>query len=513
MFSQMGIAKRLYVVSFLLIIALAVVAIDAWVSLKGIKTMVVQTEEKRVPQMMQIAAIELNVTRTSLLLRHGILSRSPEELAATMADIKEKRQLIDQNLNDFEHGVFTKEGRAFIENFKPIMKRFWEIGEQNIQLILDGKKDEAFEYLVSKTIPARNLLLTASGQEKDRQTKQLRHELATFSKEADMTGYQIVGLVLVVAIGLVIFSAYLARVLRKRVEISQEIAERVRHGDLVHAVIDDSHDEFSPLLASLHAMQQALIEIVSKVRHSSDGVATSSAEIATGNMDLSQRTEDQGMSLEQTVSAMAQLNTTVKQNAENARQANQLAVSASEIASQGGQVVAEVVETMKGINTASTKIADIIGVIDSIAFQTNILALNAAVEAARAGEQGRGFAVVASEVRSLAGRSAEAAKEIKHLIGASVERVNEGSALVDQAGSTMEKVVSAITRVTDIMAEISAASEEQSRGVGRVDQAVTQMDASTQQNAALVEEMAAAAASLKSQAGELITAVSVFKLR
>jgi len=251
---------------------------------------------------------------------------------------------------------------------------------------------------------------------------------------------------------------------------------------------------------------------VHRVRLNADSVATASAEISQGNSDLSMRTEEQASALEETAASMEELSSTVRQNAENARQGNQLAQNASTVAVRGGEVVGQVVDTMKGINDASRKIADIIGVIDGIAFQTNILALNAAVEAARAGEQGRGFAVVASEVRSLAGRSAEAAKEIKGLISDSVQRVEQGTVLVDQAGTTMAEVVAAIRRVTDIMGEISAASTEQSQGVAQVGEAVTQMDQATQQNAALVEESAAAAESLKLQAQQLVQAVAVFKL-
>ena len=262
------------------------------------------------------------------------------------------------------------------------------------------------------------------------------------------------------------------------------------------------------LKAALERMHTA----VSSVRSGASSMELASAEIASGNQDLSNRTEQTAANLQRTASSMTELTSMVKQSADSARQANQLAMSASTVAVKGGEVVGQVVETMKGINDSSRKIADIISVIDGIAFQTNILALNAAVEAARAGEQGRGFAVVASEVRSLAGRSAEAAKEIKTLINASVERVEQGSALVDQAGVTMTEVVSSIRRVTDLMGEISAASSEQSSGVSQVGEAVTQMDHATQQNAALVEEMAAAASSLKSQAQELVATVAVFKL-
>lgn len=289
------------------------------------------------------------------------------------------------------------------------------------------------------------------------------------------------------------------------------LAKMIAAGDLTQTVVTAASDNSSVLYA-MRAMRDNLVGIVSGVRSNADGVAAASTQIAQGNNDLSARTEQQASALEETAASMEQLSATVKQNAENARQANQLSMSASTVAVQGGEVVAEVVDTMKGINEASRKIVDIIGVIDGIAFQTNILALNAAVEAARAGEQGRGFAVVASEVRNLAGRSAEAAKEIKLLISASVERVELGTTLVGKAGDTMTEVVQSIQRVTDVMGEITAASSEQSAGVAQVGEAVTQMDHATQQNAALVEESAAAAGSLDNQAAELVRAVSVFKL-
>ena len=298
------------------------------------------------------------------------------------------------------------------------------------------------------------------------------------------------------------------------VPLSQAVAlsRAVAQGDLSGAPITHGTNEVGQLLHALLQMRTQLTGVVRSVRGGSEGVATASIQIAQGNTDLSARTESQASALEETAASMEQLNATVRQNADSAQQASQLAASASTVAVQGGEVVAQVVDTMHGINAASQKIADIIGVIDSIAFQTNILALNAAVEAARAGEQGRGFAVVASEVRSLAGRSAEAAREIKALISASVERVEKGNALVDRAGATMSEVVGAIRRVTDIVGEISAASHEQSLGVAQVGEAVTQMDQVTQQNAALVEEMAAAASSLQNQAKDLVQVVSVFRL-
>ncbi len=291
-----------------------------------------------------------------------------------------------------------------------------------------------------------------------------------------------------------------------------DVTQRIAGGNLAVA-IELKHPNEPSLLVAIASMRDKFAAIVHQVRDGSEGVATASAEIAQGNTDLSARTESQASALQETAASMEQLSATVHQNADNARQANQLAKAASSTAVQGGEVVAQVVDTMKGINDSSRKIADIIGVIDGIAFQTNILALNAAVEAARAGEQGRGFAVVASEVRSLAGRSAAAAKEIKTLISDSVQRVEQGTALVDQAGSTMTEVVSSIRRVTDIMGEISAASGEQSAGVSQVGEAVSSMDQVTQQNAALVEQMAAAASSLKSQAHDLVEVVAVFRLR
>ena len=291
-----------------------------------------------------------------------------------------------------------------------------------------------------------------------------------------------------------------------------DVARRVAKGDLSGRIEVRSTNEIGQLLQALKDMNASLAEIVHNVRSSTDTIGAASSQIATGNLDLSSRTEQQAASLEETASSMEELTGTVRQNGDNARQANQLALSASEVATKGGAVVSEVVKTMGSINDSAKKIADIIGVIDGIAFQTNILALNAAVEAARAGEQGRGFAVVASEVRNLAQRSAAAAKEIKSLIVDSVERVDAGAKLVDRAGHTMDEIVASIKRVTDIMGEISSASHEQSVGIEQVNQAVSQMDEMTQQNASLVEEAAAAARSLEDQAKNLVKLVSVFNL-
>jgi methyl-accepting chemotaxis protein len=317
---------------------------------------------------------------------------------------------------------------------------------------------------------------------------------------------------LMVVMVAVVAGVLITQSITRPINAAVQVAESVADGDLTSSIPVKSQDEIGRLLTAMSNMQDGLVRVVSSVREGSQSVALASSEIAQGNHDLSARTEQQASALEQTAASMEELSSTVKQNADNARQANKLAMNASTVAARGGEVVGQVVETMKGINESSKKISDIISVIDGIAFQTNILALNAAVEAARAGEQGRGFAVVASEVRSLAGRSAEAAKEIKSLINTSVQRVEQGTLQVNDAGTTMEEVVTSIRRVTDIMGEISAASEEQASGVAQVGEAITHMDQATQQNAALVEEMAAAASSLKSQANELVQVVAAFKV-
>jgi methyl-accepting chemotaxis protein len=314
-----------------------------------------------------------------------------------------------------------------------------------------------------------------------------------------------------IALGLAL-AFTIARVVSRPLSQAVDAAQRVAAGDLTSRIEVTSKDETGQLMQALKDMNDSLVGIVGNVRSGTDTIATASNQIAAGNHDLSSRTEEQASSLEETAASMEELTSTVKQNADNARQANQLAVSASSVAVKGGSVVAEVVGTMGAINASSRKIVDIIGVIDGIAFQTNILALNAAVEAARAGEQGRGFAVVAAEVRNLAQRSAAAAKEIKTLIGDSVDKVEEGSKQVAEAGKTMDEIVDSVKRVTDIMAEITAASQEQTSGIEQINQAITQMDQVTQQNAALVEEAAAAASSLQEQAGNLSQVVSVFKL-
>ncbi|MDV6340164.1 methyl-accepting chemotaxis protein [Nitrosomonas sp. Is24] len=340
----------------------------------------------------------------------------------------------------------------------------------------------------------------------------LTQALHTREENLQQTVYLMIGLIAALLTFAIMFAVFIVRSITQPMQEAISIANAIATGDLTKRIEATSTNETGRLLQALKAMNENLVDLVGKVRSGTDQIATASGEIASGNSDLSQRTEEQASSLEETASSMEELTSTVKQNADNARQANQLAAGASEVAMKGGSVVGQVVQTMSSINESSKKIVDIISVIDGIAFQTNILALNAAVEAARAGEQGRGFAVVATEVRTLAQRSAAAAKEIKELISDSVAKVEDGTRLVDEAGATMDEIVTAVKRVTDIMSEISAASQEQSSGIEQVNQAVTQMDEATQQNAALVEEASAAAESMQEQAHALTQAINTFKL-
>ncbi|GAB2530462.1 methyl-accepting chemotaxis protein [Simplicispira piscis] len=451
------------------------------------------------------ADVRLNWVRTEAFLKAidpGYMEKLTADTQATSTATETKAKRIEELLQSDKGKSLLADIAAARTTYSTKLNEIRDLhrgGEPSVPTMVDNDlRPLADKYL--QTLDGLRSFMAAQLAESQRNTNSLA------SASQMLLG---VGAAVAVALG-ALLAILVTRSIVLPMQQGRKAAESIADGDLTQPLDTTASDETGQLLQALATMQGKLAGIVNNVRRNAEGVATASAEIAHGNNDLSARTEQQASALEETSASMEQLGSTVRQNADNARQANQLAVSASTVAAQGGEVVAQVVQTMKGINDSSQKIADIISVIDGIAFQTNILALNAAVEAARAGEQGRGFAVVASEVRSLAGRSADAAKEIKALIGASVERVEAGSALVDRAGATMTEVVQAIRRVTDIVGEISAASSEQSAGVGQVGEAITQMDQATQQNAALVEESAAAADSLRTQAAQLVQAMSVF---
>ena len=429
-----------------------------------------------------------------------------QELGALAAKLQRDAEEYERLISSENERAIWREFEAQWANYLEIHKKVLGFSRDNqteeTLALMRGEGQKAFD-LASATLLRLGDLNVEGGQ----QASQLGDEIY-----ADVQTWIIVGVLGAIALGMGV-AVWMVRALSRGFSQAVTVARAVSEGDLTTRIDVGGRDEFGQLMAALQTMNTNLTRIVGRVRESSESIATASAQIAQGNGDLSSRTEQQASALEETSASMEEMGSTASQNADNARTANQLASSASGVAVQGGDVVSRVVQTMKSINDSSKQISDIIGVIDGIAFQTNILALNAAVEAARAGEQGRGFAVVAAEVRSLAQRSAEAAKEIKGLIGASVERVEQGSLLVDQAGTTMQEIVTSIQRVSDIVGEISSASVEQNAGVNQVSQAVSQMDQATQQNAALVEESAAAAASLRQQAEQLVEAVSVFRLR
>ncbi len=511
--SRISLSARLYAVSLVLIAALTALAVNVWVQLVNVSAMAGNAGQVKVLQLALIASTELKVSQVLSSVRHGMLVKSPQDIALADQDIQAKRAQIAKNDTDFLKQIDTQQGRdAFQKDWLALQQVTWPVAEANMRLVAAGKQEEALAMLMGQTIPAFAEMQDWLSAERSRQNEDVAAQVVAIGAAADRIRLQLAVLVALIAVGLLAFSWSIARTLRHRVDISQRVAERVQKGDFTQAVQDTAHDEFSPLLQSLQAMQVSLTEVVAVVRSNAEGVATASAQIAQGNQDLSGRTEQQASALEETAATMEELSTTVRQNADSAQQANKLAQNASSIAQQGGQMVSQVVATMQEINDSSRKIENIIGVIDGIAFQTNILALNAAVEAARAGEHGRGFAVVAGEVRTLAQRSAEAAREIKALIVSSVQQVARGSDLVDQSGQTMGEIVASIQRVSHIVAEISSASTEQSSGIQQVGEAVSQMDMATQQNASLVEESAAAADSLRGQAQQLVQAVAVFQL-
>ncbi len=473
-----------------------------------------------VAQEQLVVSVRSAVNRRAIAARNLVLVATPQDIAqekqAVMAAHADAQEAIRKlNLATKDDVALPGTERQLVSEISRVESLYGPVALDIVKLALDGKKEEAIAKMNAECRPLLASLLKITNEYQAFASKQSDLSVATASADYAqirllLLSVSVVALAIAVGLGLVITRGLVGS-LGGEPNTATEIARAVAQGDLTFPVILKKGDE-SSLMAQLQMMQQSLFKVVSNVRSSAEGVSTASSEIAQGNQDLSGRTEQQASALEETAASMEQLSSTVKQNAESAAQANQLAVSASTVAVQGGEVVKRVVETMKGINDSSKKIADIISVIDGIAFQTNILALNAAVEAARAGEQGRGFAVVASEVRNLAQRSAAAAKEIKTLIDNSVSQVEQGTALVATAGATMTEVVTSIRRVTDIIGEVSAASGEQSQGVAQVGEAITQMDQVTQQNAALVEESAAAASSLSTQAQELLKVVSVFRL-
>ncbi|MGX9774867.1 methyl-accepting chemotaxis protein [Janthinobacterium aestuarii] len=511
--SKLKISTRL-AFSFGLIIVLLIMV--AFVSISRIRNINASTEKilnDRYAKVMLSNAIQFEVNVQARILGIAIIgANDADEVSSSITKVQASVKKNVELLARLKALVNTPKGQELFLAVANGHEAYGKTRDANIKLLQEGKSETAGIFLLTQLRYPQEKFLTALAAMASFQELLMESE----GKQAAADGRMAIILSLSLSVAATAIAIALAMLISRSISRpigeAVKMAQRVAAGDLSVTIDARGNDETGLLLRALKEMNDNLQGIVARVRHGTDAIAHGSREIASGNMDLSSRTEQQASSLEETASSMEELTSTVKQNGENARQANQMAQSASSVASKGGQVVAEVITTMDSINASSKKIADIIGVIDGIAFQTNILALNAAVEAARAGEQGRGFAVVATEVRNLAHRSASAAKEIKILIDNSVHQVNLGSSLVNQAGSTMEEIVSSVRRVTDIMAEITSASNEQEAGIEQINQAITEMDAVTQQNAALVEEAAAASEALQDQAGILAEAVSVFKL-
>ncbi|HEY1147907.1 MAG TPA: methyl-accepting chemotaxis protein [Pseudoduganella sp.] len=511
--NSMKISVRLFLLVGFMSVLLAILGgIGLYGTNKSNEALRAVYEDRTVPTA-YLASVNRQNLRNRIALAYAVLDAKPEAIPATLKQISENMDVIDKAWKSYRASHLTDEELTLAAKFEDTYGKLLTQGiNPAISALQAGDLDKTREYVVQKlrklNTPVAETLdtliklqTTVAKAEYDEAVARgaTLHTISLFS--------------IIIGIALACFVGYhLVQNITRSMHTAVNAAEAVAKGDLARQIKVDGKDEIAQLLNSLQSMQAALAGVVRQVRDGSDAVLNASTEIAQGNQDLSERTESQASALQQTAASMEELNTTVRQNADNARQANKLAQEASAVAAQGGEVVSQVVDTMRGISDSSHKIADIINVIDGIAFQTNILALNASVEAARAGEQGRGFAVVAGEVRSLAGRSAEAARQIKSLITDSVQRVESGANLVDKAGETMEEVVRSIRRVTEIVAEISVASNEQSTGVGQVGEAVTQMDNATQQNAALVEQMAAAASVLRDRSQELAQSVRVFKL-
>jgi len=468
--------------------------------------------EDRYPKIVAAYEVMGNVNQIARSMRNVVIFTDQETVKKELQTIEKAKGNIRTGIEKLDKTIRSEKGREVYKAVIDARAKYAVHQDEFIKLTGEGKKDEARTLLVTQLRPAQLAYFDALES-----LVKFQGDLMHKGGEDAAAQYHTARTLMVGLAGLAILLAcaiawWVTRSITRPLNEAVGVAQKVAAGDLTTVVDVKTRDETGMLLQALKDMNASLVRIVGEVRGGTESISSASKQIASGNADLSQRTEEQASSLEETASSMEELTSTVKQNADNARQANQLAAGASSVAVKGGEVVGQVVNTMTSINESSKKIVDIISVIDGIAFQTNILALNAAVEAARAGEQGRGFAVVASEVRSLAQRSAAAAKEIKDLITDSVNKVEDGTRLVDEAGKTMDEIVSSVKRVTDIMAEISAASQEQSSGIEQVNQAVVQMDEVTQQNAALVEEAAAAAESLQEQAQTLTQAVAVFKI-
>ena len=512
MFDNMRMAHKLW-----LAVALIVAMLVGVVGFSGYRSNRVQhasealqrdTETRIGAALRWMSLTEVNAARTLAV----ILSNDPavetefrDQISATSAQITETQKSL-------EGLALTDADRAQMARIAQARGAMIELRGQAQKLKSEGKADEAAALVKQRYVPASNAYLQTLRDFVRQQQDQARAAQQAMAGERLVTVQIAAVVVALVLLAIVVGAYFLIRSIVRPLDAANRVAARIAGGDLSLPDAVKRNDEFGELLHAQRAMCEALGRMVLQVRQSTDSIALASAEIATGNQDLSARTEQTSSNLQQTAAAMEQFTSTIQQSSGSAQQASSLSAGATAVARRGGEVVAKVVATMEDINQSSQKIADIIGVIDSIAFQTNILALNAAVEAARAGEQGRGFAVVASEVRSLAGRSAEAAREIKQLIGASVEKVETGSRLVQDAGSTMTEIVQSVQRVTDMIGEITAAASEQSAGVVQVNQAVGNLDQMTQQNAALVEESAAAAQSLREQADHLAQVVSRFRV-
>jgi methyl-accepting chemotaxis protein len=466
----------------------------------------------RYPNMATANKIKADINDVARSMLNILIMTDPDQIKKELANIDEVTAINNEAIANLEKSIVDKKGHEALQEIILIRDKFAPLQTKFVNLIKEDRKDDALTKFMFSVRPNQAKYFTALDKFLVYQNSQMEQAGLDSAKLASQTSTLIMILALLASAVSALVAIMVTRSITKPLNEAVAVAERVANGDLSSDIETQSRDETGQMMQALKEMNASLVKIVGEVRDGTETIASVSREIADGNLDLSTRTEEQAASLQETASSMRDLTNTVKTNADNALQANQLASSASDVAARGGKVVSQVVDTMGSINSSSKKIVDIIGVIDGIAFQTNILALNAAVEAARAGEQGRGFAVVASEVRNLAQRSAAAAKEIKTLIGDTVDKVTVGSKLVEQAGLTMDEVVASVKRVTDIMGEITAASQDQSMGIERINSSIAQMDDVTQQNAALVEEAAAAAESMQHQASNLAKVVSVFNL-